>query len=106
MDYPLPWLQAGTTGTVCGPLGLRVPFTVDAVDEQGKTWAWTVRLRVRDHDIVTLALAHGVQEHGVEEHRVEEQAKGCATWLTLDGAWPVVQGYAPIARYALGRLVR
>ena len=80
---------------------MRVPFTVDAVDEQGKTWAWTVRLRVRDRDIVTLALAHGVLERGVEA-----DGKGSATWLRLQGAWPVVLGYAPIASYALRRLVR
>lgn len=95
VDYRLTRLQADVSGTVCGPLGLRVPFTIADVDEASKTWAWTVHLRLRDRTVVTVALAHGVEKRG----------EGCETWLRLDGAWPVVMGYAPIARYALGRLV-
>ncbi len=95
VDYPLARLLADTAGTVCGPLGLRVPFTVDAIDEQSKTWAWTVHLRLWGRAMVTVSLAHGVEEHG----------EGCATWLRLHGAWPVVLGYAPVAWYAMRRLV-
>ncbi len=96
VQYSMPRLQANTTGAVCGPLGLRVPFTVDAVDEQSRTWSWTVHLRIRGRNVLTMALAHGVESDGT----------GCLTWLRLRGRWPVVVGYAPAARFALRRLVR
>ncbi|MGB3827672.1 MAG: hypothetical protein WA962_02765 [Ornithinimicrobium sp.] len=96
VDYPLPRLRANTAGQVCGPWGLRVPFTVERCDEASRTWSWTVHLRVREADVVTVALAHGV---------VADEG-GCATWLRLRGRWPVILGYAPIAQLALRRLVR
>lgn len=89
-------IRAGTCGEVRGPLGLAVPFTVDAVDERSMTWSWTVRLRVAGADLISVDLDHGVAAAG----------SGATTWLHLRGAWPVIVGYAPIARFALWRLLR
>lgn len=96
VTYPHDRIRSGARGQVHGPLGLRVPFTVDAVDEEDLTWSWTVRLRCAQRDVVTVGLDHGVEPCG----------RGAATWLHLRGAWPVVVGYAPIARCALSRLLR
>lgn len=96
VDLDAPRLVTGARGTVrAGVLlprpRLPVPFTVLEVDEAARTWAWSVRV-----GIVTLHLEHGV---------VPEPG-GCATWLTIRGPAPVVAAYAPLARLALGRLVR
>ena len=84
-------IAAGVTGRVVGPAGVSVDFVVDEVDEVARTWAWTVRRLV-----VTLHLRHSVTAAG----------DGSATALIVRGPLPVVVAYAPIARYALGRLVR
>lgn len=88
-------IAPGVTGTVHGPLGLRIRFTVTDVDEAARTWAWEVSpvvpplpLRLRLH-------------HGVEDRR-----HGSATWLTVRGPAPVVAAYLPVARIALEFLVR
>lgn len=84
-------LQAGTTGRVHGPLGVSADFVVDAVDEPARTWSWTVRrwpLTLRLH------------------HAVRSRPQGSMTSLTVEGPLPVVTLYAPLARFALGRLVR
>jgi len=84
-------IAPGVGGTVRGPLGVRVAFVVTDVDERGRTWAWDVRCGpVRMH------LRHGV----------EPEPRGAATWLIIDGPAPVVAVYLPVARVALGRLVR
>ena len=83
-------IAPGVTGRVVGPVGIAVHFVIDAVDEAARRWSWTVHrgpLRVR--------LQHGVRA----------RPTGCATWLTIDAPLPVVLGYAPLARFALGRLV-
>jgi hypothetical protein len=96
VDYPEPRLRTGTAGVVRGPGGLRVPFTVDAVDETAMTWSWTVRPQVRGRTLVTLTLDHAVRASG----------SGSRTWLRLHGPRPVVLGYAPFALPAMWRLVR
>ena len=84
-------IAPGVTGRVRGPLGVRVAFVVTGVDEQRRTWAWDVRCGpVRMH------LRHGV----------EPDPRGAATWLVIRGPAPVVAAYLPVARVALGRLVR
>ena len=84
-------IAPGVTGRVRGPLGVRVAFVVTDVDEQRRTWAWHVRCGpVRMH------LRHGV----------EPDPRGAATWLVIRGPAPVVAAYLPVARVALGRLVR
>jgi len=96
VDYDADRLHAGTSGVVIGPMGARVPFTIDAVDEPRRTWSWTVRPRLAGRAVVSIDLAHGVEARGL----------GPATWLKLRGPWPVIVAYAPVARWALRFLVR
>ncbi|UIJ34049.1 SRPBCC family protein [Allobranchiibius sp. GilTou73] len=83
-------LSTGATGTVLGPLGVRVAFVVDSFDEAGMRWVWTARVGpIRMH------LAHGV----------DAAPTGCSTWLEARSAWPVLAAYLPIARFALHKLI-
>ncbi len=88
-------LRAGTTGTVHGPLGVGVPFTVLDVNTENRCWSWRVTAAG-----ITLVLHHTVRLSN------EKALGGSATSLVIDGPAPVVLGYAPLARIALGRLVR
>jgi hypothetical protein len=83
-------VAAGSVGTVVGPAGVRVPFTVTHVDAAARRWTWEVRA-----GLVTLVL-----EHGVDALDARTRA-----WARVTGPLPVVLGYAPLARLALGRLV-
>ena len=56
-----------------------------------RVWVWTVR-----KGPLTLHLTH----------RVVPEGDGCRTTLEMAGPLPVLLGYAPLARLALGRLVR
>ena len=85
-------LAAGTTGRVHGPVGVWADFTVLTFDAVARSWSWRVR---RGPLAVRL-------EHTVE---AREGEPGSRTTLVLHGLPPVVLGYAPIARYALHRLV-
>jgi hypothetical protein len=84
-------LRPGLTGRVYSYVPPGIAFRVLAVDAKRKTWSWRVQLGP-----LSLTLEHGVREgrHG-----------GSETWLRLHGPLPVVALYAPLARYALGRLV-
>lgn len=86
-------LRVGTTGRVHGPPGVAVDFTVTALDAAARTWAWRVRVLLVG---TRMDLAHGV----------EPTADGARTWLRLQGPTVLVLAYAPVARWALGRLVR
>ncbi|WP_027862206.1 SRPBCC family protein [Marmoricola sp. URHB0036] len=94
VDTDLSRLTPGMTGTVRAGLlsrpTLGIPFRVLAVDEAAREWSWEAHLGP-----LTLHLEHGVTAHPA----------GSATWLRIRGPWPVVIGYAPVARLALGRLV-
>ncbi|MGY1690204.1 SRPBCC family protein [Geodermatophilus sp. SYSU D01105] len=92
VDVPGPRLVAGVAGRVRGPVGVALPFVVDAVDEAARQWSWTVSLGP-----VRLHLLHWV---------AEGPDGGSTTGLRMDGPAPVVVGYAPLARLAIGRLVR
>lgn len=94
VDVPVARLRAGTRGRVFA-MGVPVPFQVDAVDEQSRTWAWTVSPRLGPVRLVRLHLEHGVEPEG----------SGSATWLRMHGPGPVLAAYAPLARLALRRLV-
>jgi hypothetical protein len=83
-------IAAGVTGTVAGPMWAAADFEIDAVDEDARTWSWTVRRKP-----LTVRLEHGV----------EHDNGGSSTWLTIDGPMPFVVPYAPIAQAALRRLV-
>ncbi|MGL5865752.1 MAG: hypothetical protein ACRCYX_07745 [Dermatophilaceae bacterium] len=90
VDYPFDGIVAGTAGRVHGPPGVTADFDIDEVDVEGRRWSWTVRsgpLQLRF-------------EHGVDPH-----PQGCSAWMTTDAPWPVALGYAPLASWALGRLV-
>lgn len=90
-------LVPGGRGTVhAGPLPrptLGVPFEVLSVDEAAHEWSWRVRLD-------RLGLLRLRLEHGVTAHLT-----GSSTWLRVHGPLPLVLGYAPVARLALGHLV-
>ncbi len=90
VDYPYPRLRPASTGRVHGPAGTRLAFTVGAVDEPGRTWSWTVRLGP-----TSVAL----------RHRVTPEAAGSRTELDMSGPWALIVGYAPLAEWALRRLV-
>ncbi len=88
-------LRPGTTGTVHGPLGVAVSFRILDVDHEKRSWSWEVEAVG-----ITLTLHHGVQLSNAKK------LGGSATTLVIDGPAPIVVGYAPLARIALGRLVR
>jgi hypothetical protein len=94
VDTTMTRLVAGGTGTVRAGLlprpTLGVPFEVLSVDEEAREWVWRAGLGP-----LRLRLEHGVTEH----------LTGSSTWLRVHGPLPVILGYAPIARHALGRLV-
>jgi hypothetical protein len=85
-------IRVSTTGVVHTILGVRVPFRVTAVDYDAMTWSWIAKLPLG----VTLRLRHTVE------------ARTDGTWTGLDaiGFLPIVVGYLPLARLALGRLVK
>lgn len=86
-----PRLVAGLTGTVHPLVGPGVRFTVDHVDEAARSWSWRVRLGP-----VRLEL----------HHEVLAVTGGSGTTLRVHGPTPAVLAYAPLARWALTRLVR
>ena len=96
VDYPDAVVRPGTTGRVTGVGGVVAVFRIDAVDHEARRWVWSVRsgpLRVRF-------------EHGVDvADAASEHPGGSTAWLVTHALWPVAVGYAPVARFALGRLV-
>jgi hypothetical protein len=80
----------GRTGTVHGPLGVGVAFRIIDVDTAAGRWTWAVSV-----GLIRLHL-----QHGVDAERGRSRA-----WVAITGALPIVLGYAPAARVALGRLV-
>lgn len=94
-------LRAGLEGRVHGPAGLAVDFAVTAVDDAARTWSWHLRTAGVGAARISVALDL--------DHAVLPRGPGAATTLTISGptvAAPIVVGYAPVARLALGRLVR
>lgn len=91
VETSAPRLVTAMSGRVVGPLGIGVDFVVDDVDELTRTWSWTVHLGP-----VRLLL----------HHTVRDDIDGCSTSLRIEGPLGVVLPYAPVARYALTRLVR
>lgn len=84
-------LASGIAGIVRGPGPLSARFQVGHVDPPAMTWDWWVR-----SGPLTMYLIHGLRgEQG-----------GTVADLELRGPFPLVQAYAPVARWALERLVR
>ena len=73
-----------------GPLGLRAPFTIVAVDAAARRWTWRVGLGP-----LAVVLDHGVDPVGDQT---------CA-WADVHAPRLLVRPYAPLARTALRRLV-
>jgi hypothetical protein len=92
VEASAPRLAAGVSGVVHGPLGLRVSFTVEAVDEQARSWSWAVR-----SGPVRMRLVHQV---------LATAEGGTAATLTVIGPAPLALLYPDLARVALARLVR
>ncbi len=92
VELPVARLTAGVRGRVRGPLGVRLPFVVEMVDEAARHWSWTVSAGP-----VRLHLLHWV---------TEGPNGGSTTGLRVTGPAPAVVGYAPLAHLAIGRLVR
>ena len=92
VDTDVPRLAPGATGRVRGAGGLALPFEVEDVDEAGRRWSWRVHAGP-----VALHLVQWV---------VPAPAGGTTTGLRTTGPAPVVLGYAPLALWALRRLVR
>ena len=88
-------IATGVTGIVRAVGGLPIRFAVLDVDERARTWRWRVTFGP-----LTMILDHVVRPDA------SRAPDGSATELQVDGPAPIVLGYAPIARLALGRLVR
>lgn len=94
VDYREPVVTPGTTGRVSGVGGVVAHFSIVAVDEAAKTWAWNVRFGP-----LRLPFEHGV------DVAASGSKHASTAWLVVRGPWPVLLAYAPVARYSLGRLV-
>ena len=88
-------IRAGTTGVVHGPCGAAVNFEVLDVDHETRCWSWRVKAVG-----IELILGHRVDARG------RPADSGTRTTLTITGPAPIVVGYLPLARVAMGRLVR
>lgn len=94
VDYPDESLRPGGRGTVHGPCGIAVKFQIIAVDREKRCWSWRVTLGG-----ITLEMLHEVLP-------VNATRDVTQTTLEINGPAPIVLGYLPVARIALGRLVR
>ena len=92
VDTDAEQIAQGVTGRVRGPLGVTVPFVVDEVDDASQRWRWTVQVGP-----ARMTLLHWV---------TSGPDGGTTTGLRTTGPAPVVLGYAPLAGWALHRLVR
>jgi hypothetical protein len=90
VDYPHKRVRAGTTGRASGPGGVVALFRVESVDPDARTWSWSVRTGP-----LRLSFDHGVDEVGADSR----------AWVVIHAPWPVAIGYAPVARWALEKLV-
>lgn len=84
-------LRAGLRGRVVSWAGPGVAFEVVSVDADARTWEWSVRLGP-----ASVRMLHDVGASG----------EGSSAGLRMSGPHLLLWGYAPLARLALGRLVR
>ena len=96
VDYPHPTIRPATTGRVTGVGGVVAVFQIGTVDEEARRWTWRVR-----SGPVRFAFEHGVDPEGP----AEGTSGGSTAWIVARGPGPLVLGYAPVARWSLGRLV-
>lgn len=83
-------LAPDVTGTVHGPLLVRVPFRILEVDHERHRWRWRVGVGP-----VGVVLDHGVDAVGT----------GSRAWAEVHAPGLLVAPYSPLARLALRRLV-
>ncbi|PUA82424.1 SRPBCC family protein [Nocardioides currus] len=83
-------IEPGARGVVHGPLLVRLPFTIESVDDRTRAWSWRVGV----------GPASVVLDHGVRE-----DASGTCAWAVVHLPALLVLPYQPIARWALSRLV-
>jgi len=93
VDCPDEVIRSGSRGTVHGPCGVGVDFEVLDIDGEKLRWSWRVLVAG-----IRLTMDHGVD--------AGDFGTGTRTTLDISGPAPIVLGYAPLARLALGRLVR
>lgn len=91
VEAPRRRLRAGLRGVVHAPLGLRVPFVVEEVDDDARTWRWTVRVA---GTAVSMT------------HDLTATPRGTRAGLTVHGPAIVALAYRLPARVALRRLCR
>lgn len=89
-EYPYPRVTPGTFGRVYAYGGFSLPFSIDAVDEEARTWDWSVYLASQ-----RIELKHGVVAHGSRTR----------VWASIGLPLPLALAYAPVAKLALHRLV-
>jgi hypothetical protein len=92
VEMPVDRITPEVKGKLYAPGGFSLNFTIDAVDERARTWAWTIRVAV-----IKLRLEHWVEEG---------DDGGSVAGLRTTGPAPIVAAYAPLAQVALDRLVR
>jgi len=83
-------LQPGLTGRVRTSVGLKVPFVITDVDAAAMTWSWIVGAGPVRHTL---------------HHAIAPRGSGTRATLAIEGAAPLVTAYAPLAWWALRRLV-
>jgi hypothetical protein len=91
VDLSTPRLSAGAKGKLHAPMGVSIPFTVDSVDEQARTFAWTIRI-----GLLKLRLENWV--HDGEDG-------GAVAGMRVNGPGPLVGAYVGQAQASLERLV-
>ena len=91
VDLSAPRLAPGAKGKLHAPMGVSIPFAVDSVDEQGRTFAWTIRV-----GLLTLRLENWVHD-GPDG--------GAVAGMRVSGPGPLVNAYAGQAQASLERLV-
>lgn len=89
-------MVTGARGRVLSWGGVCADFVVDAWDDEGRRWVWTVRPRLA---VPPLTLPELTLRHGVRATDAGSQA-----WLVVQGPAPLVYGYLLPARLALHRL--
>ena len=78
-----------------GPCGIAANFEILEFSGEKRCWSWRVRVVG-----ITIDMVHSVDP-------VRDAGKNASsTTLEIAGPAPIVLGYLPIARIALGRLVR
>jgi hypothetical protein len=91
VDLSTPRLSAGAKGKLHAPMGVSIPFAVDSVDEQARTFAWTIRV--------------GLLKLHLENWVHEGPDGGAVAGMRVNGPGPLVSAYAGQAQAALEKLV-